>query len=207
MPVAKVNTARELFQAAGLGSLPTWHLRLLGEDACHAVELDVEERDRRAACSLGAITDPSDLRILCSLPWRESVPLADLRIRHRQRLATMPAGVVQIQGDLVIRLARPATALRGALVSDTAWSRGLDRASVFAPFCPRVLLLTERPTDLDDAMAEATFYGIGLAVSAAGGGYEFLVLPDPAASRFGPVSWRLREEAFAAITAMPDRVP
>jgi hypothetical protein len=196
------HTTRKLLQAAGLGDFPAWQLRLLGEDVWHAVELDAEEQDRRASCGLGAITDPSDLRTLCSLPWRETVPLADLPIRHRQRLATMPAGVIQLQGGRVTRLARPPAALRGALVSDTSWSRGLDRASAFAPFCPRVLLLTGRPTDLDDAMAEATFYGIGLAVAAAGGGYEFRVLPDPAAARSGPVSWRLREQAFAAITGL-----
>jgi hypothetical protein len=90
--------------------------------------------------------------------------------------------------------------LRLAIVIDDVLDRGLDRASRFAPFAPRLLVLTGPAADLAFAEVEARFYGIGLA---AAGADDVVILADPEPPRraAGPVTWRVREEAYAAFLA------
>jgi hypothetical protein len=94
----------------------------------------------------------------------------------------------------VTRLAIASVTIRLAIVIDDVLDRGLDRASRFAPFAPRLLVLTGPPDDLAWAQAEARFYGIGLATAGDDGR---VMLADPESTRrlAGPVTWRVREEA------------
>ena len=56
------------------------------------------------------------------------------------------------------------------------WRRGLDQASLLAPFCSRAVVLGRVPDDADALLAEAAYYGIGVVVAETG---EVQVLADP----------------------------
>lgn len=176
------------------------HGYLLGVDAYLLVSLDENEHRRRRATALTTICDRDALRLLSRLPHGEAVRLADLTDVERRGLRRLPRTVVQVSAGRVTRLALPPVTLRLAIVIDDILDRGLDRASRFAPFAPRLLILTGAADELAFAEVEARFYGIGLAVARTDG---LVMLADPEPSRMaaGPVTWRVREEAYAIFLA------
>ena len=105
------------------------------------------------------------MRLLSRLPHGEAVRTADLTETERRDLCLLPRGAADIAAGTVTRLALPPVAIRLAIVTDDVVDRGLDRASRFAPFAPRLLVLTGPTDDLAFAEAEARFYGIGLAAA------------------------------------------
>jgi hypothetical protein len=119
---------------------------------------------------------------------------------ERRGLRRLPRSVAEVAGGRVTRLAIPPVTIRLAIVIDEVLDRGLDRASRFAQFAPRLLVLTGPPDDLACAQAEARFYGIGLAMTGADA-VVMLADPEPARRSAGPVTWRVREEAYAAFLA------
>jgi hypothetical protein len=140
------------------------------------------------------------LCLLSHLPHGEAIQVADLTALERRGLRRLPRSVAEIAGGTVTRLAIPPVTIRLVIVVDDVLDRGLDRASRFAPFAPRLLVLTRPPDDLGSAQVEAQFYGIGLAVA----GIDGVVMaadPEPAKRSVGPVTWRIREEAYAAFLA------
>jgi hypothetical protein len=174
--------------------------RLQGVDAYLLLALDEHEHRRRRAAGLTTILDPAALRLLSRLPHGEAVRIADLTETERRDLYLLPRGTVGIAAGTVTRLALPPVAIRLAIVTDDVVDRGLDRASRFAPFAPRLLVLTGQAADLAFAEAEARFYGIGLAAAHADG-VAMLTDPEPPRRSAGPVTWRVREEAYAAFLA------
>jgi hypothetical protein len=70
--------------------------------------------------------------------------------------------------------------------------------SPFAAFCPRLFVLTAEASDVDEAVLEATVYGIGLAQAADDRSVQIMVHPQRRDPTFGSASWRVRETAFAA---------
>jgi hypothetical protein len=174
--------------------------RLLGVDAYLLMALDEHEHHRRRAAGLTTICDPAVLRLLSRLPHGEAVRAADLTETERRDLGRLPRGAASITGSTVTRLALQPVAIRLAIVTDDVVDRGLDRASRFAPFAPRLLVLTGPTDDLVFAEAEARFYGIGLAVAHADG-VAMLADPEPPRRAAGPVTWRVREEAYAVFLA------
>jgi hypothetical protein len=176
---------------------------LLGVDACLLVSLDDHEHQRRRAAGLTAICDADALRLLSRLPHGEAVRTVDLTEAERRGLRRLPHGAAEAAGGRVTRLALPPVTLRLAIVMDDDIGRGLDRASRFAPFAPRLLVLTGPTDDLAFAEAEARFYGIGLAAARADG-VAMLVDPEPPRRAAGPVTWQVREEAYAAFLAVAE---
>lgn len=171
---------------------------LLGVDAYLLMGLDDHEHHRRIETGLTAIRGSESLRLLWRLPHGEAVQLADLTDEERRGLRQLPRGVAEVAGGRVTRLAVPPVTIRLAIVADNTLDRGLDRASRFAPFAPRLLVLTGPPGDLAWAQVEAQFYGIGLATAGADG-VVMLADPEPPRRAAGPVTWRVREEAYAAL--------
>jgi hypothetical protein len=176
---------------------------LLGVDALLFLGLDEHEHRRRHAAGLATICDRDSLRLLSRLPHGEGVRVADLTDLERRGLCRLPRSVAEIAAGRVTRLAIPPVTIRLAIVVDDVLDRGLDRASRFASFAPRLLVLTGPPDDLACAQVEARFYGIGLAVARADGaaGVVMVADPEPAKKSAGPVTWRVREEAYAAFLA------
>lgn len=173
---------------------------LLGVDAYLLLGLDEHEHQRRQDSGLTAICDRDSLRLLFRLPHGEAVHVADLTDTERQGLHRLPPGVAEIGSGTVIRLALPPVTIRLAIVADHNLNRGLDRASRFAPFAPRLLALTTPPNDVAYAQVEARFYEIGLATIGSDG-VVMLAEPEPPKRTAGPVTWRVREEAYAAYLA------
>lgn len=174
--------------------------RLLGVDAYLLLALDEHEHQRRRMAGLTTICDPAALLLLSRLPHGEAVRTADLTETERRDLCLLPRGAADIAAGTVTRLALPPVAIRLAIVTDDVIDRGLDRASRFAPFAPRLLVLTGPADDLAFAEAEARFYGIGLA-AARDDRVAMLADPEPPRRAAGPVTWRVREEAYAAFLA------
>ncbi len=173
---------------------------LLGVDALLFLGLDEHEHRRRRAAGLTTVCDRDSLRLLSRLPHGEAVRVADLTDLERRGLHRLSPNVAEIAGDRVTRLATPPVTIRLAVVVDDVLDRGLDRASRFAPFAPRLLVLTGPPDDLASAQVEAGFYGIGMAMAGADG-VVMVADPEPAKRSAGPVTWRVREEAYAAFLA------
>jgi hypothetical protein len=173
---------------------------LLGVDAYLLLGLDEHEHQRRQDSGLTVIFDRDSLRLLSRLPHGEAVQVADLTDTERRGLRRLVPGVAEIASGTVTRLAIPPVTIKLAIVTDHNLDRGLDRASRFAPFAPRLLALTRPPDDVAYAQVEARFYGIGLAAIAAD---DVIMLADPEPPRrtAGPVTWRVREEAYAAYLA------
>ena len=173
---------------------------LLGVDALLFLGLDEHEHRRRRVAELTTVCDRDSLRLLSRLPHGEAVRVADLTDVERRGLRRLPRGVAELTGGRVTRLATAPVTIRLAIVIDDVLDRGLDRASRFAPFAPRLLVLTGPPDDLAWAQAEARFYGIGLDITGADG-MVMLADPEPTRRSAGPVTWRVREEAYAAFLA------
>jgi len=172
-------------------------VQIQGVEACLLLDLDECEHRRRRACGLVSITARESLRLLANLPHAEQVRILDLSVAERRLLRSMPSGAVEVSGKWVTRLIRPAVALGLFVVADDDPERGLDLASTFAPFAPRILALTRRPSDLSTVEIEARFYGIGLSIVDRDS-VQTLVEPEPLIRTAGPVTWRVREEAYAA---------
>jgi hypothetical protein len=173
---------------------------LLGVDALLFLGLDEHEHRRRRAAGLTTVCDRDSLRLLSRLPHGEAVRVADLTDLERRGLRRLPRSVAEIAGGRVTRLVIPPVTIKLAMVVDDVLDRGLDRASRFAPFASRLLVLTRPPDDLACAQVEARFYGIGLAVAGADG-VVMVADPESAKRSAGPVTWRVREEAYAAFLA------
>ena len=173
---------------------------LMGQDAWLLIDSDSDELARREHSGTPTLTDRALLRVLCDLPHNERIPSGSLGPTDLQILADAPPGVVAVEGTWVMRLAAPPVSVLAAAVVDDHWDRGLDRASVYAGFCPRVLtLIRKHSSEVDTlALSEAGFYGVGVVDATNPHDVNVLVDPDCSPKRFGPVSWRLREQAYAA---------
>ena len=179
------------------GPAPTVHASLLGVDALLFLAVDEHEHERRRSAGMTAVFDKDSLWLLSRLPHGEAVCVADLTDRERRGLRGLPRGVAIVAGGEVTRLSIPPVSIRLAVVTDDVPDRGLDRASKFAPFAPRMLVLPGPTDDLASTEVEARFYGIGLAVA---GSDSVITMadPEPARRSIGPVTWRVREQAYAA---------
>jgi hypothetical protein len=160
------------------------------------VAVDPVEDARRRAAGLGAVTDMAALTLLLTLPEGFPVPVASLSARDRRTLRRVPAGVVEVSGGEVVRLAvKPLRAVL-ATVSGTCSETALGKASSFAPFCARRVLTRVRPV-MPETLIEFDFYGVGITHRAADGSEETLVEPRPwRPMRHTPASWRFVEEAY-----------
>ena len=180
-------------------NFPVW---VQGIRAVLLVRLDRNERDRRVAAGLSAITSPDILRLLLRLPLSQPVPRAALTAAECSTLRTVPPGVVSFDGSYVVRHVVPPLEVALALVPAGSWRSGLERAGRFAPFCPRAMVLRLPPRDLDDLHMEAGFYGIGVIVASSAAGSEVLV--EPARFHRNGVTvagWRFLEEVYRQVSS------
>lgn len=172
---------------------------LLGTVVDVLVVVDAVEHSRRLAAQCGALDDLQLLDLLCDLPRWEPVPLRALTAAERRRLGDVPPGVVTIADHAVVRAAGPPVAGVLAVVTASAWDRGLNRASRFAPVATRVLVLPRPTPHVAHVAAEAAHYGIGLVIPA-GSSLRVAVQPQLwRERRFSPGGWLFREQVYAAL--------
>ncbi|GAA0247219.1 hypothetical protein GCM10010492_53560 [Saccharothrix mutabilis subsp. mutabilis] len=125
---------------------------------------DHRERERRRHAGLGHLDSLELLDVLMGLPPQVAVPLASIRRNDLNVLRRAPGGVVRFTGSSVTRLAVPVVTPVLAVVYAEQWRAGLERASEFAAYCPRMFVVRELPADTDGLLAEASWYGVGVAV-------------------------------------------
>lgn len=192
------GVAVRALQLAGVGASQFVDLHMLGTRALVAVDVDEEEIAYRSRIGIPALTDRRLLRHLAGLPYLEPIRRADLSASALRVLGEAPEGLLEFTGGHVRRMVRPAVVLRGASTQGCDWRAGLNAVSPFAAFCPRMFVLTAEATDVDDAVLEASVYGIGLAQATDDRSVRIRVHPQRRGPTFGPASWRVRESALAA---------
>lgn len=141
-------------------------VRLFGATARITYRTDELEHARRCQSGLGHLNSMERLDILMDLPDGVGVPITSVGAASLSLLRSAPEGVVRFAASSVTRLVKPVVTPRLAVVRAREWRDGLERASRFAPYCPRLAVVPELPPDPAEALAEASFYGIGVAVGA-----------------------------------------
>jgi len=172
---------------------------LLGVHADLAIELDEHECARRQRAAAGRIDDHDVLMFLMGLPHNEQVPVGALNVDELSMLSRAPHGTVEIDGDFVIRTARPPVRSVLAVVHDDRWERGLRAASVFAPVATRMLIVSALPPNAALLLAEAAEYGIGVGTP---NGAAVCVHVEAEIWRqryFTPGGWLFREQVYQLV--------
>lgn len=157
---------------------------------------DRTEIARRQAAGLTGVTRVDQLDQMMDLPAGLPVPHASLSAAARRAVQRFPSGCVEHTAAGVVRRLVPPVDVRLAVVTRVRFAEGLVRAGRFAPYCARVLALAGTPTHLQEAAAEADFWGVGLIVNAAGTP-ELMVAPAPFQRwRHTPAGWGFAEDIY-----------
>ncbi|MFJ2893082.1 hypothetical protein ACIO53_44355 [Streptomyces sp. NPDC087305] len=118
----------------------------------------------------------ADLECLLTLPAGVRIPLESLESAARRAVRVLPTGAADREQATVTRRAVRPLRVDLAVVRASGWRQGLERAAQFAPFCRRAMLLDRCPSRLDELLAEADFYGIGVFLAS---GHEVELLLEP----------------------------
>jgi len=174
-------------------------VRVLGQSAAVIYRADAGELHRRNGVGLGTITRLDLLDLLLNLPLGCAMAAESLTMRERRLLTDLPAGSIDVEPGLVTRRVAVPLMVDLALVPAGDWHRGLDQASLFAPFCSRAVVLARVPADADILLIEAAYYGIGIAV-ARYGEVEILAEPQPFRRQcYKAAGWWFAEEICAQL--------
>lgn len=167
-------------------------VRMRGVDVTMAYVTDEAEQRRRVAAGLTGLTRVDLLDVLLGLPGGATVPWSALSARERRAVREFPAGCVDVTSAGVVRLLRRPLRPELAIVRTASWRAGLDRAGRFGAYCARTVVLPGVPADLEEARAEADYWGVGLVA-----GTEVMVQPEPFRSRaHTPAGWAFAEELY-----------
>lgn len=159
--------------------------------------LDPEVHRSRTSAGVGAVIDERLLAALIDLPSGE---LAVVEPRFcgvfdepaTARYATIiqaPDG--QLWGQ---RRLEPAVRILDIEVEASTWQRGLRAVDAWAGYGPRTVALTRAIADLDVALLEASYFGIGVRESSAG---RVVLEPAPYRSRrWTSARWRFAELVY-----------
>ncbi|MEU4449269.1 hypothetical protein AB0K14_40455 [Actinosynnema sp. NPDC050801] len=155
--------------SGGAFTLPDRHasstkVRIFGTSATIVHRTDDAEHGRRRAEGLGHLDSMELLDVLMELPSGEAVPLSVVGPSNLRVLGRAPSGVVKFTRRSVTRLVVPVVTPLLAVVYASHWRDGLVRASEFAAYCPRMFVTRELPENADEILAEASWYGVGVAV-------------------------------------------
>jgi hypothetical protein len=174
-------------------------VRAFGTPALLVYEAIGDEVQRRQRCGLGAVADHELLDVLLGLPLDLPVHPADLSDRECRVLRRAPSAAVEVSGAAVVRRVTAPLVARSAVVSVKDWRRGLRKAGQFAPFCARSIALSTRPADLNDAMAQARFYGIGILCGPANHRVELLAAEAYVRHRHSSGQWWFAEDIYRQV--------
>lgn len=139
-------------------------VRLFGTRAWVAYRPDEHQQHLRRAHPIGPAPALDLLDTLLCLPLDQPVPVATVSPAAQRRLRRLPEGMVTWSAVTVIRRFAPPVMPLLAMVQGQDWAKGLRAASKFAMYCERLMVVPELPADGQVALAEASFYGIGVAV-------------------------------------------
>jgi hypothetical protein len=166
--------------------------------------VDAGEHHRRCRHAAGALRSLELLDVLFELPAREPVSLATLSSSSVRVVRSAPPGIVTFTDTAVVRQAIPVITPILAIVRTAPGGvtaarlrDGLEHASRFAAYCPRLLLTPRSPkTATDELLAEASWAGIGVA-SGPLDAATVLVEPEPVAAwQPTPAWWYFTETVY-----------
>lgn len=174
-----------------------------GTQATIAYHLNEEERARRREHGLTGVTRLDWLDLLMELPAGLLVPRSSLDPARQRNILRFPPGCVDLTPEGVIRRIEKPLTTRLALVTGQQWKAGLVRASRFAPYTNRALILPGVPRNLTQGAVEADFYGIGLIVNAAR--EPRLVVAPEICREYGhtPAGWAFVEAIYQQLDLEP----
>lgn len=172
-------------------------VRILGVTADITYRLDEDEHARRQTAGTPRLTNPhGTLDELMDYPECLPVPV-DARNKGQRALITR--GLLERDGDTVVRRIRPPLTIDLALVPARGWRSGLNHASRFAPFCNRAMLLPKAPRD-PGTLIEVGFWGVGIYTAGAGGELVEHVAPEPFVKRrHTPAAWWFVEQVYRQV--------
>lgn len=166
-----------------------------------------EEQNRRRNVGFNDFMRLSELDLMMELPAGLPVPETSLSAADRRMIQHLPEGCVEHTDAGVVRLLTKPLDVRLAIVTGRFWRRGLERAGRFAPYCARVLALTEEPRNLKESAIEADYWGIGLVVNTSREP-RLVVPPEPFVQhRYTPAGWAFAEDIHQQITNHKEGVP
>ncbi|MFI0779331.1 hypothetical protein [Streptomyces sp. NPDC021212] len=169
---------------------------LQGVEALFFYRTDAAERLRRQDAAAARLDQMEVLETLLALPVGIPVPLASLDADQRRAVRALPSGAADRDRETVTRRAVRPVRVDLAVVSAAGWRQGLRDAGRFAPFCRRAMVFTRRPARLEELLAEADFYGIGVFL-AAEHGVEMLLHPgEYRPLRHTAAAWCFTEELY-----------
>lgn len=169
---------------------------LQGVEALFFHRTDAAEHLRRQDVAAARLDQMEVLETLLVLPVGIPVALASLDADQRRVVRALPAGAADRDRETVTRRAVRPVRVDLAVVPAAGWRQGLRDAGRFAPFCRRAMLFTRRPARLEELLAEADFYGIGVFL-AAEHGVEMLLQPgEYRPLRHTAAAWCFTEELY-----------
>ncbi|MEV0405791.1 hypothetical protein [Actinoallomurus sp. NPDC050550] len=175
-------------------------VRMRGVDVTMAYAPDEAEQRRRAAVGLTGVTRVDLLDVLLGLPAGGTVPWEALSAKEIRAIRELPAGCADLTPAGVVRLLRRPLRAELAIVQAVSWRSGLDRAGRFGAYCARMVVLPGLPADLDEARAEADYWGVGLVAGA-----RVVVPPEPFRDRaHAPAGWAFTEELHLRTLTAPE---
>lgn len=139
-------------------------VRLFGTRAWVAYRPDHHQQQLRRTHPIGPVPALELLDTLLGLPIERPVPVAAVAPAAQRRLRRLPEGMVTWSSTSVTRRFAPPVMPLLAMVQGPDWAKSLRAASRFAMYCERLMVVPELPADEQVALAEASFYGIGVAL-------------------------------------------
>lgn len=176
-------------------------VRVFGTSATILHTTHQAEHERRQAAGLRHVDSMELLDVLMDLPVNAPVPLSSISRPDLRVLRNAPTGVVRITASAVTRLVTPAVTPMLAVVYASRWRDGLADASEFAAYLPRMFVIDELPAAAGEALAEASWYGIGVAVGPPDAA-TIVLEPEPLPDWQPTVAWwRFCERVYGHMTA------
>jgi hypothetical protein len=148
-------------------------LRVRGVDAVLEFELNRTELARRGRENHG-VASLDTYNVLKEIPIGAAQPETafssyEWRLLRRARWAVSFDLAANGQAT-VTRHARPPVFVKRANIFGSSWMAALNRASRFAPYCERRIVLPRLPDDEVHLALEASYLGVGVAVENGAGG-------------------------------------
>lgn len=200
------ESTEEIIAALGLKGVEYLDMRLRGVDATIVYTPDRAEIERRQAEGHPSTLRLDWLNLLMNLPHGEPVPFASFRPSEHRALDRMPLGTVDISPAGFIRRLTHPLRVELAIVRGRQWKPGLGRASRFAPYCRRALMLAGKPqyASLQQAAIEADYWGIGLVVNESRGPQVVVRPAEFKRYRHTPAGWEFLEEVYQSAVGVQE---
>lgn len=172
-----------------------------------AVHVDESEHCRRASVQLGAITDRELLTALWELPAGLEISASALPGWTVDRLQNVPTAVVAECGDYLVRTARPAVRISGALAIGQRFDSVLRRVGQVSALAPMAVIVRRAIDPADAGLLNAQLFGVGVG-TALGGVIARVVEAAPVVPTPGPYLWWIAELAYEQLVGeLSGRVP